>query len=365
MDAVTGINQTLNQYRRARAAEMLLTQARNEINETLTASRDRGRFSYKRLLTASGEMDWNRAPIEKDVSDALAREYGREPRLSNGAFVPVGLQRDATVGTASAGGYLVSPAQELRLGVPGAANSILDLCTVVRPGINTGAQRVGKFTALPTVYVLASESTSITEASPTVGQSLLAPSNATAYLEQSRQFALQSEGGAQALASLLTNALRTHVGVQILEGSGSNGEVTGLINDSVVATSSGTTLAWSTVCTTLETVEKTAGDGDLAWVVTAPAAKILRQRAVISGGDAILDDGKIGGYPVVVIGGTTNANAAFGKWKDLLVYEWAPLEIAVNPFAAFSQAIIGVRAWLAFNAAPIAATSFATITSIT
>ena len=38
---------------------------------------------------------------------------------------------------------------------------------------------------------------------------------------------------------------------------------------------------------------------------------------------------------------------------------------SVYPFAAFPYVIIGVRGWLAFNAAPIVATSFATITAIT
>ena len=47
-----------------------------------------------------------------------------------------------------------------------------------------------------------------------------------------------------------------------------------------------------------------------------------------------------------------NATAAFGRWSDMLVYEWQPLEIAVNPFAQFPQAIIGTRGWIAFNAAP-------------
>lgn len=77
-----------------------------------------------------------------------------------------------------------------------------------------------------------------------------------------------------------------HTSVQILEGSGSNGEVLGLINDYVAATTSGTTLAWSSVCTTMETVEETAGNGALAWIATTPAATIIRQRAVISGDKA-------------------------------------------------------------------------------
>ena len=139
----------------------------------------------------------------------------------------------------------------------------------------------------------------------------------------------------------------------------------GLATDTThITNTSGAALTMAAVATTQEVVEKNAGDGALAWVVTAAAAKIMRQHAAIAGGAAILADGKIGGYPVIVIGGTTSASAAFGRWADLWVYQWLPLEIAVNPFAAFQEGKIGIRGWVSFNAAPLATTSFATITSI-
>lgn len=368
MDHLTAINDVLdsvNTYRRARSAEMLLQQARAEIGETLQAHRGSAQPSLSRLLKVSGELDMSHAPIEMAQSDALARAYGREPRQQNGFFLPIGLQRDAAVGTSSAGGYLVSSANELRIGTPGGSNGFLDLCTVVRPGSATGAQRIGTVNALPTVTVLANEQSSISEQTPTTTQTLMVPTHLTSYMEASRQFALQSEGGAAAIANLLTTAIRQAAGLQIIAGSGSSGQVTGLTVNSDVATATGGTLAQTHIVAALETVEKAAGDGALAWVVTAPAAKIMRQRATISGGNAILQDGKIGGYPAIVIGGTTDATAAFGRWKDLLVYEWSPMEVAVNPFATFTSAIIGVRAWLPFSAAPLCAASFYTITSIT
>ena len=322
-------------------------------------------FSFAKLLRASDSMNWNDAPIEKTRSDELARACGVEPRLVNGAFVDVGLTRDLTQASASGGGELASASAELAAGVPGGSNDFLARCTVVPSPGGAGLQQVGRFDALPAVSVLANEGASIGETTPTTSRSLLNASNAGAYVEHSRQWALQTEFGARALVQLLTNALRTHVGVQIIEGSGASGQVLGLVNDTAVSSASGTTLAWSTVATTLETVEKAAGDGALAWVVTAPAAKLMRQRAIITGGNEILKDGRIGGYPTIVIGGTTAAHAAFGRWRDLIVYEWAPLEIAANPFAAFRQAIIGVRGWVSFNAAPLVNGSFATIKDIT
>jgi hypothetical protein len=169
---------------------------------------------------------------------------------------------------------------------------------------------------------------------------------------------------------MFRKALATHIGVQIIEGSGSNGQALGLAVDTTnvttnVTNTSGGTRAWTTICDTIAAVEAAAGDGALAWVVTATAAKIMRQRAIISGGEAMLADGRVGGYPAIVIGGTTSATAVFGRWKDLVVYEWVPIEVATNPFANFKSGIMGVRGWTSFNAAPLVYASFATITSVT
>jgi HK97 family phage major capsid protein len=349
----------------ARAASMLLRQAHEEFEAMAKAEK---RFSYRRAFLACGAGSWDDiAPDERLFSDGICKEFGVQTRHAYSFFTPLRLQRDMTVATSSAGGYLVSPAVEARLGVPGASNSVFDLCTIIRPSgtSRSGTQRVGKFTALPTVTTLASESATISEVSPVTAQSLLSPCHTTTYIEESRQFALQSEGGAQAIAQMETNALRTDAGAKLLVGSGSAGEPLGLLNDTTVSTTSGTTLTMAAIATTMETVEKSAGDGALTWIVTSAAAKILRQRAVISGGAAILADAKIGGYSARIIGGTTDAVAAFGKWSDLLIFEWAPIEIAINPFAQFQQAIIGVRGWLAWNFAPLVASSFATISAIT
>ena len=70
----------------------------------------------------------------------------------------------------------------------------------------------------------------------------------------------------------------------------------------------------------------------------------LRVRPVTADGtEPIMKDNRIGGYPVIVIGGTTAAHAVLGKWADLIVHEWTPLELAVNPFAIFRADQIGVR----------------------
>jgi hypothetical protein len=138
------------------------------------------------------------------------------------------------------------------------------------------------------------------------------------------------------------------------------------VTDSSVPGAAGTTLAMSHITTALDAVEAGAGDGALAWVVTSAAAKILRVRPVTASGTVpIMADGRIGGYPVIVIGGTTSAHAVLGRWSDLVVYEWTPLELAVNLFAVFRADVLGVRGWFSFNAAPMVNSSFYKISNIT
>jgi hypothetical protein len=316
-------------------------------------------------LDASGHGDWTRAPHARAVSDRLAARYGRQPRVFNSFFTEAGLTRALDTATSGGAAELVGIAAPLTIEAARPSNSFLDLCTSDRPGPR-GDVLVGKMSTAPAVTVMANEAATAGDESAPTTQSLLTPVNLTCHVTESRTWALQAGPmGAQAIRDLLIGALRTQAQVQILTGTGSNGQVLGLLNDSTIATASGTTVAWSTVCSTMESVEAGAGDAELAWVVTAGAATILRQRAQIAGGDAILKDGRIGGYRCIVVGGTTAKVAVFGRWRDLLVFEWAPLEVASNPFASFQGQRIGVRAWATFNAAPLVAKSFATISAIT
>jgi hypothetical protein len=312
---------------------------------------------------ASGECDWRYAQIIKRESERLAKAWGATPRLTgNSFFVDETLCGIRTLTT----GASVSGAVEfVPTGTPGGSNSLLSWVKVVRPdGERPGNLSVGRFDALPTVTVLATQTSTITEQTPTSSASVLAPSNIGTYITQSRQWVLQTRGGAEAVRRLILTALRTKAMSQLIEGTGTNNEVLGLAVDSNVPGATGTTLTIAHVVAALESVEANAGDGELGWVVTAPAAEILRQRAVISGGEAIMRDNRISGYPVAIVAGTA-AHAVFGKFSDLIVMEWTPLELSVNPFANFRADLVGVRGWLSYNAAPLNNASFYAIRSIT
>jgi hypothetical protein len=57
--------------------------------------------------------------------------------------------------------------------------------------------------------------------------------------------------------------------------------------------------------------------------------------------------------PWIELSWAKSAHAVFGRWSDLVVHEWTPLELAVNPFAIFRADVIGARGWFSFNSAPL------------
>ena len=343
------------------AGRLLLSEGASQLEEA--HARATMSQSITDAFRASGECDWNYAPAIKRESERLAKAWGTQSRLTgNSFFVDETLcgARTLTTGGSVSGGVEFVPS-----GTPGGSNSFLSWVTVVRPDAERpGNLSVARFDSLPTVSVLATQTSAITETNPATSAGVLAPSNTGTYFSASKQWVLQTRGGAEAAKRVSLTALRTKAMSQFIEGSGSNNEVLGLGVDTNIPGAAGTTLTVAHVVAALESVEANAGDGELGWVVTAPAAKILRQRAVISGGEAIMRDNKIAGYPAVVVAGTA-AHAVFGKFSDLIVVEWTPLEMSISPFANFRADLVGVRGWFSYNAVPLSNSSFYAIRSIT
>jgi hypothetical protein len=315
-------------------------------------------YSDARGLRASGEQDWLAAPREKEDSDLLAKAWGVRPRLTGSSYFP-----GRTLISSSSG--IVSTSVQQPTGVPAASNSFLALCDVQRPDARFGNATIGRWNTLPPATVQADETTQVAASAPESSVTTAAPVNVGVMLEHSKQWALQSPHGARSLIDLAANAIRVKAQQQILEGSGASGQLDGFVNDAAVPNAAGTTLGATHIAAALESVEAGGGDAPLVWVVTAAAAEIARQRAWISGGAALLADGKIGGYPCIVVGGCSTACMVLGRWGHYAVIERQPIEVGVHPFQQFAADIIGLKAWTRFDAAPRVNSSFYVIKAIT
>lgn len=300
-------------------------------------------------------------PIESD---------GRHPDRT--FYVPGEvLQRDMTVGSATAGGYLV-----------GTQNiSFIDILRNRSVALRMGATRltglqgditIPKQTGAATAYWL-SESESITESNQTLGQIALRPRSVGAYTEISRQLAMQSSPSAEAMImNDLGSVVALAVDAAILEGTGASGQPLGIANMSGIGSVTGTDLAAAGI---IEFQTDVAAANVMpqrpGYATTAAVAGLLMARPELptTGTTRLwlgnIWDGSMFGVPAMSSQQLTAASMIFGAWEHAVLAEWGVLEIEVNPFANFQAGIRGVRAMYSVDVGIRYAGAFSRATSIT
>ncbi len=341
---------------------------------------DLSRYSLIRAIRAAASGDWAEAGLEREASQAVAKQSGREPR---GFFVPRDFlvkreqreQRDMVKGTSGAGGYVV--------GTDLLASSFIDLLRnkmVVRQAGATvldglvGDITIPRQSAGATAYWVA-ESVAPTESQQTLQQVALLPKSLGAFTDISRKLLLQSSIDVEAL---VRNDLATILAIEIdraaLHGSGSGAQPTGIDHTSGIGapvdySSIGLVPTWAHIVA-LETSIATsnADTGRLAYITSPKVRGKLKGIANIAtyGTVFIWLDGsnQLNGYPAYVTSQVSNTLTAgsstsvcsavfFGNWGDLLIGMWGGLDILVDPYTggttgtvriiAFQDVDIGVR----------------------
>lgn len=283
--------------------------------------------------------------------------------------------RDLSTASASAGGYLV--------GTDNLGNSFIDLlrnCLMaVKMGISIlpnlkGNVTIPKQTAAGTAYWLATDGTAITESQATLGQLALAPKTVGAYTEFTRQLLMQSNPSVDAMiAQDLASVIGLAVDAAIINGSGASGQPTGIVNTAGIGSVTGTTLGWAGVIefmTDLAAANALQDASKFGYVTTPTVAALLMQRMKVAStwspvweGNVL--EGRIGGFPAISSMGMTAGAMLAGDWRQIVLGEWGVLELATNPYAAFSSGIIGVRAMQSVDVGVRQAAAFSYATSIT
>lgn len=316
------------------------------------------RFSMLRALKAVVDNDWKLAPFELECSRAVAEKTNREQdpkkfyvpfEVMNDARVSPTSQRDLTVASAGAGGYLVETANM------GFIELLRNRSVAFRMGARrlsglVGNVAVPRQSAAATAYWLSSESTQITESAQTFVQMALTPKTVGAYTEISRKLLLQSSPDAEGIViGDLAAVTALAADAAVLNGGGSE-EPTGILGTSGVGSVSGSSLAYAGV---LEFQTDVAAANVMpmqgGYVSTPAVASLLMQRSRFSNTDTPLWDGNIwngtmAGFPAMSSNQMPSATALFGDWQEVVVGEWGVLEVEVNPYANFQAGIIGVRA---------------------
>lgn len=340
---------------------------------------DAKRFSLLRAIDACAGQNWTKAGFELECSREIAARLNVVPD-PNKFYVPAEVQeravpqagqRDMTVATANAGGYLVATNNM----------SFIELLRARSVAYRMGARRlsglvgnvtVPRQTAAATAYWLANEGTQITESQQTFGQLSLAPKTVGAYTEISRQLMLQSSPDAEGLVtSDLAAVAALAVDVGVLRGSGNSGEPTGITNTGGIGSVTGTSLGYAGVLEFQTDVAAANVVPVRGGYVTTPAiAAVMMQRARFSNTDTPLWvgniwDGAMSGFAAMSSSQMSSATMLFGDWDQVVVAEWGTLAVEVNPYANFQAGIVGVRAMVSVDVGLRYPAAFSYATSIT
>ena len=335
------------------------------------------RYSLMKAIRAVADKNWTDAGFELECSREIAKRLNTvtDP---NKFFVPFEVQqrslpgrRDLTVGTTTAGGFLV-----------GTENmSFIDQLRNRSVAYRMGARRLAglqgnvtipRQSASATAYWLSTEATSITESQQTFGQLSLSPKTVGAYTEISRQLMLQSSPDAEGIVTgdlSAVAALALDAGV--LNGSGSAGQPTGITATAGIGAVTGTSLAYAGILefqTDVATANVMPAAG--GYVTTPAVAALMMQRVKFASTASPLWegnvwDGSMAGFAAMSSNQMAAATMLYGDWQQVVVAEWGVLQIEVNPYANFQAGIIGVRAIVSVDVGLRYAAAFSLASSIT
>lgn len=333
------------------------------------SNKEKRSFSIVRAIAALSNPGDRRlreaAAFEFEASEAAAQRYGRS---AQGLMVPVDVlgvwkQRDLNtsddneiVATNLLAGDFIDVLRN--------SASVMQAGARMLPGL-VGNVAIPKKTAASAGGWISTEGGAASESEPTFGTVSLTPKTVGAFTDMTRQLILQSTPSVEALVrDDLTQALALAIDKGALEGSGSSGQPTGILNTSGVNKPTAFAAAVPTFAemVALETAvaEDNALMGNLAYITDAATYGGLKTKAKDSGsGLFVIENGQANGYNVIRSQQCTAGNVYFGNFSDLLIGMWAGLDLTVDPYTASSSGTVRIVALQTVDVAVRHAVSFA------
>jgi len=326
-------------------------------------------FSVVRAIAALANPTDRRmreaAAFEFEVSEAAANRYGR---AAQGVMIPtdiLGVWGKRDLNTSDDNEIVATNllANEF-IDVLRNSSSVMQAGARMLPGL-VGNVAIPKKTAASSGGWISSEGGAASESEPTFGTVSMSPKNVGAFTDMTRQLILQSTPAVEALVrDDLTQALALAIDKGALEGSGSSGQPTGILNTSGVNKPTAFAAAVPTFAemVAMETAvaEDNALFGNLAYITDAATYGGLKTKAKDSGsGLFVLEGGQANGYDVIRTQQATAGNVYFGNFADCLIGMWGGLDLLVDPYTASSSGTVRVRALQTIDVALRNAVSFA------
>jgi HK97 family phage major capsid protein/HK97 family phage prohead protease len=370
------------------------------------AQQERAGYSITAGIRAALTGDWSsrEAGLVRELSKEVEKS-GVSKTAERSFFVPFSaLAKRATYVTSGAttGGNLVATDLLADDFIEYLRNNSLMLSLGVRtmPGL-VGNVAIPRRSGVASTYYLSTQTTAITQSESTFDQVTMAPKNLAALSKYSRQTLLQGTPGIEELVRRdLTDGLNLSVDLGILNGSGSSGQPTGIMQTSGIGSvAMGTNGGAITLekLVDLETevmIDNGAVNRDAVAYVTN--AKVMGALKKLRAGGSTTGDGpflvnsvpnalgrgpagsQINGYPIGVTnqvpsnltkGSSSGVCSAvlMGDFSQAMVGFWGNgLEITVGEDQDdFSKALTSVRGIITYDVAVRNAVSFAAILDVT
>ncbi len=311
-------------------------------------------FSFQRAINALANPNnreaWEAAAFERECSEAAQQRNGKP---SQGIMVPSDVlrgQRDLLVGTATAGGNLVST--DLRTG------DFIDLLRNRLALANVGATVLNGLqgnVSIPRQTSAASafwvgEGGSPTESQQAFDQISMTPKTIGAFVDYSRKLLLQ---GSIDVESMIRNDLARVLSLEIdragIYGTGSTNQPLGLTNTTGIGSQTITTFGTYAQYVEMETKVAVA-NADVAsmyYIINANARGALKTTEKSAGGTvgnfALMDD-TLNGYPVVVTNQLGTNDCLFGDFSQMILGLWSGLDLKVDDITGATAGTVRVIA---------------------
>ena len=325
-------------------------------------------FSVVRAIAALANPSDRRlreaAAFEFEVSEAAAQRYGRG---AQGVMLPTDVlgvwKRDLNT---SDDNEIVATnllANEF-IDVLRNSSSVMQAGARMLPGLQ-GNVAIPKKTAASSSGWISTEGGAAGESEPTFGTVSMTPKNIGAFTDMTRQLILQSTPAIEQLVrDDLTQALALAIDKGALEGTGLNGQPTGILATSGVNKPTAFAAAVPTFAemVAMETAvaEDNALFGNLAYITDAATYGGLKTKAKDAGsGMFVLEGGQANGYNVIRTQQATAGNVYFGNFADCMIGMWGGLDLTVDPYTASTTGTVRIVALQTVDVALRNAVSFA------
>jgi len=327
------------------------------------------RFSLVRAIHALANPTDRRAQeaaaFEFECSRAAAESYGR---TAQGIMLPAEVMRNWKKRDLNSADEASLFSDDYRgsdfIDVLRNSSSVMQAGARVLGGLS-GDVKIPKKATAATAAWIATEGGAATESEMTVGQVSLSPKTLGAFTDVTRQLLIQSSMDVENLIrDDLAQALALAIDLAGLEGSGTAGQPTGILNTTGVNTVANFAGVNPTFAEAVSLETAIANDnalmGNLAYILPSAMNGALKTTEKATGtAQFVAGGGDINGYRSIVSNQGTAGNMYFGNFNDLLIGLFGGLDLTVDPYTHSTSGTIRIVALQSVDVAVRHAQSFA------